>query len=77
MRRLLLLVAAMGLLAGIACHPRAGSELWSFRRDGGGPNEAATAVTTDRNGNVYAGGYVDSPDGSGPLTVAAFTSSGA
>ena len=75
MRRLLL-VAAMGLLAGISCHPRAGAELWSYRHDGHGSDEVATAVATAKNGDVYAAGYLDARPWNRVFTVAALTSSG-
>jgi hypothetical protein len=73
------LSAALGvlsLLAGTSCHPRPGAELWSYRRDGCGSQEAASAVITLPNGDVYAAGYIDSRDGNYVFTVAALTSSG-
>ncbi len=76
MIRRLLLFAAMCLLAGTACHPRAGSELWSYRRDGHGSDEVATAVTTAKNGDVYAAGYLDARAWNRVFTVVALTSSG-
>ena len=77
MRRRSLLVAAMGLLVVIACHPRAGSEVWSYRHDGHGSDEVATAVTTAKNGDVYAAGYLDARPWNRTFAVVALTSSGA
>jgi WD40 repeat protein len=65
-----------GLLVLASCHPRPGSVLWSYRRDGNGSNEPAAAVTTDRNGNVYAAGCLDAEVWNRVFTVVALTNSG-